>query len=57
MSLICFECCSVTFMYFLSGGVCVVCGVLCCCLLFRWFVVHVYVIGVDLFSCVFVVMA
>ena len=36
--------------------VCVVCGVLCCCLLFHWFLVRVWFVVVGLFSSLFFVM-
>ena len=41
--------CSVSFMTFVFG-VCFVCGVLCCCLVFHWFVVRGYAVVVVLFS-------
>ena len=33
--------------------VCVVCGVLCCCVLFHWFVARVCFVVVVLLSCLF----
>ena len=44
MSLVGFVCAVLVFSCFFVVGVCFVCGVLCCCVLYHWFVVRVCVV-------------